>query len=1549
MSNKQTHKSHTIASRLGLLGTCAILIFTMLLAQIPTGSVFMQNLVGDSLVAHAEDTGTDDPTTEDKPQDETDDEKKDEEDEGDGEKEEEEAETTTQVGDPDSFVAVAQKVSEKPREYIELDGGVANSGNAWAALGGTSRFFAVYTKASRTVSYDDLANGYIAGEDGKVDEEASLSDDAKQSQNVYGTAGLYGYVLDASGLDHSFAKGEIGEIVVRFGRLFMGALVMAGYLIQLGVNYAFKFLLDLLDYVNVFKMVTDDTSGMGSALANSPFSGIQMAIADLYNFASSVGLILAVIMFGGAVGLAVMGLQLSQNNKHTREGQGLAKTYGKYLFRILIILFMPIILGVMFASIIDTTKNHYEATNGSDYAIYSNLVDFQKWTTHSRLALPNGSIDGLVATKSSANRQLRPISHQETILINARGAGLRNAQKLVEDTDGSSYGYKTDNNLLGSSGDGKVDIDSAIKDSQDSGSGADSIDAKGVNTYAMNVLKNWWMMTPYRASQYEAYVKNKYAGSNDERRKEVEDLDDKFIKAISNDGSLRVTSYSGSLVGQEFVTDPAQHSYGGSDEDTYTTSAPVGSTTQGERGGLSSLGMYNYLATTFDDKSMIYTDSTSFVGQASTPYHTAVGLTGRGFVAIGNGLLMLAMVSAMAMLGFFFAMYAINAVVVSVPKIASNLTATAFGSPLYAIKLIVAVFIVGIELIGGAIFYSISQYILVGIASMGDTMMSDANKTMTLILNPTGVVDIATSGALSSTLYGSLNVLSAFILIFVTTRLIKIRGQVLGIFGQMIESFINKVFGMFETTNHQSNQFQNGNNGLYTTDEKGNNQLSNLDGSKSALSERSQDGTSGFNKGSQERSSKVGNPNGLLGKMYNAKSNLNDRLKAEEVNKGRPLTSSEKAKAIASHGLSNGTAGAVRGAGALVGSKSIQGMADDMENRREARIEDSLAKRSEQEESRRALVNDAETNPSGNASEVDDIQAFQRAMGINGTTSRVADTSQTPLREGATGTENGFVTLDKKEDQNMEHTHDVSGTTATTVDGLNGADVTRAVATTGEAGSDVISSNMDATNNIQEEINTTSNATNDITTPVSDVAGQVANAEQGSNSSAILALPISNANEGAQKLSVAQGKLAEAQVAQKNATTDEAKVQAQQAIHTVEREIASIQKGIENQAITSAQTGQTDTAKFLAVAPVTSVADGEKRIVQAQQASQQAQQQLVQVTQGQNVQPAMVQQAKDAVQQASQTVVATQHAVAQHKHTNNVNQALHATSTASNVANTTATGGNTTVSQANTTQQATTVQGSTQQVTATSATNVQQGNTTTNSTMNANNSSVTTGGVGSSAVGSSVAPIINSTTMASQAIRSAQDTVRHTEIRMEHATTETERVQLNQQLTNARTELKTVQGQAVQYFNQQQATSVLRQGTALTTNPNLTNGQAQQHLVNVRDAHAHLDRVTSSPIKSATDVSMATKALQTAVKQARSAGIAKSVVSNPTNLKGALDSIRSQQTALLQGTTIGHSESTRNPQPKKDHQSTVDSTRQMAKTISRHNKTSMKELLKSRR
>lgn len=1517
MSNKQTHKSHTIASRLGLLGSCAILVFTMLLMQIPTGSVFMQNVIGEPLVAYAEDEeeSDDDKKEEDKKEE---DKEEDSESESDGESESE------SIGDANSFVGISQTVSEDPSEYIEYDSGAdyANSGNAWATLGGTSRFFAVYTKASRTVSYSDLASGYIANEDGEADEKSSLADSDKASKNVYGTAGLYGYILDASGLDHSFAKGEIGEIVVKFGRLLMGLLVLVGYLVQLGVNYAFKFLLDLLDYINIFKMVTDDTSGMGSALANSPFSGMQKAIADLYNFASSIGLILAVIMFGGAVGLAVMGWQLSQSNKRTREGQGLVKTYGKYLFRVFIILFLPLTLGVMFASIIDTTKNHYEATNGSDYAIYSNLVDFQKWTTHSRLALPNGSIDGLVATESSANRQLRPISHQETILINASGAGLRNAQRLVEDTEQSSFGYKTDNDLLGSTGeDGKstnVDVNSAIKDGQDSGGAGESIDSKGVNTYAMNVLLNWMTMTPYRASQYEAYVKNKYA-TNKDRRKEVEDSDDKFIKAISNDGSLRIPDYNSGLGGQNFMTDPAQHTYGQTDDSKYTTPAPVGSSEQGQRGGLSSLGMYNFLATTFDDKSMVYTDSTSFVGQASTPYHTAVGLTGRGFVALGNGLLMFAMVTAMAMLGFFFAMYAINAVIVSIPKIASNLTATAFGSPLYAIKVIVAVFIVGIELIGGAIFYSISQYILVGIASLGDTMMSDANKVGAIFFGNDTMANIATSGALSATLYGSLNVLSAFLLLFVTTRLIKIRGQVLGIFGQMIESFINKVFGMFETTNHQSNQFQNGNNGLYTTDEKGNNQLSNLDGSKSALSQRNENGTSGFNKGSQERSSKVSNPQGLLGKMYNAKSNLNDRLNADEAEKGRELTNAEKMKSIASHGLSNGTAGAIRGVGSMTGSKSIQGLADDMEARREARIEDSLAKRSTQEEARRALVNDAESNPSGQTTDVDDIRAFQRVMG--------GEVNQPNVREEKASGEKGLVDINKKEDQNVQHTHDVVG--ANTKDNSTAGDIAGIVAKDG-TGADTVTSNLQETTDIKDEINATSNATNTITSPTSDVAGQLAT-DAGSNSGAVLALPISNAKEGAQKLTEAQSNLAEAQVAHKNATTESAKEQAQQAIHTAEREIASIEKGIENQAIASAQSGKQDTAGFLAVAPVKSVAEGEQRIVQAQQASEQAQKQLVQVTQGQNVQPAMVQKATDAVQKANQTVVATHHAVAQYKQANNVNQTMHTTATATNVANTTATGGSTNVTQA------TNVQGDTQHMTATSATTVQQGGSVTNS-------SITTNGVGSSNVGSSVAPVITSTTMASKAILDAQKTVRETEIRMEHATSENERVQLSQSLTTARTNLNAVQGQALQFFDQQQATSVLRQGSALTTVPKLTNADAQQHLVKIRDAHAHLDRVTSSPVKSSKDISMATKSLQSAIKDARSAGIAKSIISSPTNLKGALDSIRAQQSALLKGSTIGHTEQTRN-KPTFD----VNKTRELEKALKQHNKTTMKDILKNRR
>lgn len=852
-----------------------------------------------------------------------------------------------------------------------------NAGNQWAALGADSSFFASFTKATERVTYEDL----------------------KKRGKKYGIAGSYGFVLDQSGLDHSFIDGDSGAIFSTLGRLFFGGVIMFGYILQGGINYLFSFITTIADYINVFKWFTS-----AEVDENAPFAGVHKIVYSIVSPLQSVGIVVLTFLFVSSVALAILGWRVSSRNPRTGVGTGLLQSVGKLLMRFFIMLLAPLLLATIFSSLMTATKDAYSGSSASDYAVYSNLIDFDKWVKHSRLALPKDGIEGLNYGLNAG--KVGYVTHKDILNINADSAALNNARDTRKVYEPNRVGT-----AIGIQG-------QELSEAKD----------KSVNDWAMSIVSKWTRLETVTSATYESYARNQYlsgikdanAANSGGSPEKVDD--DEYEKALKTDGFLdvkEVGSDEGKTV-ERFVTNKPNDPIGDDKND-----AVVGSSTGA---GLSSLGMYNFLSTTFDSNSFTFTRTDLMVGKAFTPYHASVGLAGRGIVALGNYSIMFATVYSIAILGLMFAMFAINALIVSVPKAIGALTGSMFGSIKNFIKMMMVVFVLAIELVGGAILYLVSQKIIVGVSMLGDGI---AGKGTEILMKAPD--NVALASGMSNTLYGTINVVIAMLLLVVMFMLIRYRGKILGGFASTFEGAINNLFGMFESTQEGSQAFQGGKNGMYTTNEEGKNQFSRPDGSSTEFSRKQNEegatgGASTFNKGAQSRSSGVANPKSLLGKAVNAKAGIEDAIRAKETELGRPLTTGEKRKEVAKQGAIKAGAGAIRTVGGVVGSNKLAGVGDDMDSARQAKINNSLVNAERIEQEVQELAKGSASGDQGETQDIKDINAYADAqMTSTDTNMAVEKTAESSINEavqtnsssiGTTGMEENHVADSKLEESN---------------------------------------------------------------------------------------------------------------------------------------------------------------------------------------------------------------------------------------------------------------------------------------------------------------------------------------------------------------------------------------------------------------------------------------------------------------------------------------------------------------------------------------------------
>lgn len=785
------------------------------------------------------------------------------------------------------------------------------AGNMWSGLAAGNASLGIFNQNSKTTTY------------------SNLYDAATTKSNVVtaqGDAATYGAALDDLGLDHSIASGVGSDMFGIIGRFIFGLLAFLGYGLDLLTSSVFNLIGKLASYLNIFAWISTDPKTDTTIMAP-----IHAQLHSVYTSVKSISIIIITGMMAMGVGLAMLGRKVSQRGNEVGHGAGLRHSVYRYFVRLGMIIVIPIAAASIFTGLINEVDNIYSSKSdtSSEYAIYSNLFDFASWVQHSRLNLPasvNGKIRAGVEDGGAVSQV--PLSHTDILRLNADGAGSAYANSALAD-----YGSDTEK----------------VKEKMESVSAKVKKDKSVSNPDALGLISKWFFSSKYNASDYSSFIvsrmPDKYVysggkglGSSSTFKKTLEgangfggDNNDTF----ATNGTIYGVKKKG---GRYFQTDsPA------------TLSDAINSTSNkdgiAKPGGLSALGMYNYLTSIFTQTSFNWIDTSALSTVFTSPEHASVGLVGHGLVAMGNLMNMLSLLFAIAIINAVFAMFTFIAIINTVPKLGTY--SFMAGSLSYGIKLISGILVFAVEILGGALLAKIFKMITISVSQAADGLLNSNVVTYTSVISKH--TNVALGGAIGSSAYGLMNIAFSIMTLVLVFKLIKWRGPILQAVGKMIENASNMVLASFEgTAAMPSNHMGNGNMSTVGADGKnsaGGGIFDNKNGKDGEDANNGADGANGANGLGKNGANGAGGAHGGGGpagpghgkKKTGLIGGLTGARKDREAEMGRPMTGKEAMGFYALHGAgragSNLANAMAEGAGGFKPLSKVGGIYDAVQGR----------------------------------------------------------------------------------------------------------------------------------------------------------------------------------------------------------------------------------------------------------------------------------------------------------------------------------------------------------------------------------------------------------------------------------------------------------------------------------------------------------------------------------------------------------------------------------------------------------------------------------------
>lgn len=463
----------------------------------------------------------------------------------------------------------------------------------------------------------------------------------------------FAYVMNQLGLDKSFSTGFNGQkhsLPETFAAFGMQVAYSGTKLVNQLFSFVFKFLHDFNPF-NAFLHPSDYGDGHFGPVAN--------LLNELYDAGQSVGKTIMVFLFLAGVTLAVMGMQIGQSSI-VSPGKGIVAAGVDLLKRGFVIIAFPMLLALSYTSLLNLCNSLFENAGYTpgNYAIYSTMTPFQAMVTHGRFnfdqtmnhgLLPNSV--GAIANDNDNNVTGRYLTHKQVINLNAE-LGMDGAKELQSTINNPNDTSRVEQELTRS-----------VSDSGD----------------ATSMLKDFVSNKTYAAADFASQILpaipsdgNTSGQSDSDSSSGSTKKKDKDEAALKN---LKSPRYAAN--GYLKADDSSFHIVGG-----VQGSGTVSSAEQlaNDKGGLSTLGTYNYLQSVTRGTSVNESSSSDHNNDVSNPQHFSVNFVGTGMNMYGNIFFAFSLMFSMIVIAGGTAWFMIKAFIDSVPGSITGIIQGAFGS-----------------------------------------------------------------------------------------------------------------------------------------------------------------------------------------------------------------------------------------------------------------------------------------------------------------------------------------------------------------------------------------------------------------------------------------------------------------------------------------------------------------------------------------------------------------------------------------------------------------------------------------------------------------------------------------------------------------------------------------------------------------------------------------------------------------------------------------------------------------------------------------------------
>lgn len=650
---------------------------------------------------------------------------------------------------------------------------------------------ATHTLSEASTSYIGNAGAFLGYGDKDYDFHAYITTKLSKTSSVVDYSGLlnienasnstnemylysrYGRLLNDMGFDKTGTRMSYGS-----PHLISGALMFLVYVLSEGIKLVFTKILGLLQFLNVFHLFKSaSTINANAKLAmttgSSAYDSVPKVVkwvGEFYDGLSNLSMAAIVPMM---IVMLIAGILLKKQKAVGETGRKIRVIVIRMVFICVGIPFM----GMLYTQMLDGVSNFTtNAKSSGTQLVASTFVDFKAWVQDSRLAPVNGGTFESASTSDSDAGAVAGEASPNTYNNLRKTAALLNQKTGA--TSSVVYTGTFDVNTLGDNSKWTT-----------AGLTVDSTTSKEAFAQVSALLMTYTMGDFYTAGTFESdmmsTITKNHSSSNasldkigrqpgidednpPDNKDTLYELFDNTNEAsdwlgrTSSDNKDIFTnggSYSGWSTINLFSNGRlkvANNKSGPSDTVTYTstTSGTHGGLCSDTKTGLSTLSMYNYLSTRFDDTQMTIYSNKLAASEYTKQQHYAVNSIGSGIAGVLYYLNCFAVMFVVAIIGFY---YCFSMLIQSLKRgfhMILAIPGAMLGALASIVEVIVIVFMMILEIIGTMFVYTLISELLVAFVSIletGANSISTAVNSATIIGTKFATIGFIDVSGLSNT------------------------------------------------------------------------------------------------------------------------------------------------------------------------------------------------------------------------------------------------------------------------------------------------------------------------------------------------------------------------------------------------------------------------------------------------------------------------------------------------------------------------------------------------------------------------------------------------------------------------------------------------------------------------------------------------------------------------------------------------------------------------------------------------------------------------------